>query len=294
LPNSCPHHLIINIGGMVPNALIYWVRGAPLRFFAHWLLHCSRMRTSVGADGLKHIKYPPACDLTNDQYSPITVMQQFYAKVLSSSSSCPLTWLKVLERYVNDPALWPEFKHRFRRHIAQATCEVERRHTNRFKKWNFYLARLVDGRLTNAERVQTAEDALAAFARHCCMEKDFALRIMSFAFMLSVVEMLGPIAQIVLLAIYWTQEVTTALAECEHARNHNLLHKHNSWHLFAANCTLADSRAMLGTRAQKSKGRCTITSDCISAKDRKSKACRIRYKLIPSTFPHPVIDAQLF
>jgi hypothetical protein len=268
---------------MVPNALLYWVRGAPLRFFAHWLLHASRMRTSVGADGLKHIKYPPACDLTNDQYSPITVMQQFYAKVLrSSSSSCPLTWLKVLERYVNDPALWPEFKHRFRRHIAQAACEVERRHTNRFKKWNFYLARLVDGRLTNAERVQTAEDALAAFAGQCCMEEDFARRIMSFAFMWSVVAMLGPIAQIVLLAIYWTQEVTTALAECEHARNHNLLHKHNSWHLFAANCTIADSKAMLGTSAQKSKGRCTITSEGISTKDHKSQAHKWTY---PAPFP---------
>lgn len=266
---------------MVPTTLLYWVRGAPLRFFAHWLLGASRMRTSLGEDRAKHFKFPPACDLTNEAYSPVTVMQQFYAKVLRSGSR----WLHVLERYVDDPALWPEFKHRFRRHIGQANCEVNRRHSDRLARWNFWLARLVDSRLTLAQRVETAEQALAAFARKCCMEEDFALRLMLLPFMSSVDLMLSPTAQMVILAIYWTQELTTALAECEHARNHGLLHKQNAWHLFAANCTMADSKAMFGTGSQKSpSSRCTVTSDGISTECHTEKARSTTQHLCPPIY----------
>lgn len=233
---------------MVPHLLLYWVRGAPLRFFAHWLLASSRARTSMGENRV-HFTHPPCCDLANEAYSPITVMQQFYAKVLRSGSR----WLRVLEEYVNDPTLWPEFKHRFRRHIAQSKCEINRRHSARLKKWNFHLARLVDNRLTMAERVTTAEAALAAYARRCCMEEDYALRLMKLKFMEDVVSMMSSTAQLVILSIYWCVNLTSALAECQHARNHNLLHKFNAWHIFAANCTNADSKAMLGATAQNTK-----------------------------------------
>ena len=241
---------------MVPNLLLFWVRCAPLRFFSYWLLSSSRSRTSVGEDRLKHLTHPAACDLTNETYSPITVMQQFLAKVVRSGSR----WLQVLEKYVNDPTLWPEFKHRFRRHICQCTCEINRRHSARLKKWNWLLARLVDNRLTWAERVATAEAALAAYVRRCCMEEDFALRIMRFKFMVDVASMMSSTAQLVLLSIYWSVNLTTALAECEHARNHNLLHKFNAWHVFAANCTNADGKAMLGAKKQNTKGSTTVTA----------------------------------
>jgi hypothetical protein len=163
-------------------------------------------------------------------------------------------WLRVLEEYVNDPTLWPEFKHRFRRHICQCKCEINRRHSARLRKWNWRLARLVDNRLTCAERVATAEAALAAYVRRCCMEEDFALRIMMFKFMVDVASMMSSTAQLVLLSIYWSVNLTTALAECQHARNHYLLNSKNAWHTFAANATNADGKAMLGATQQNTKG----------------------------------------
>ena len=253
---------------MVPNLLLFWLRGAPLRFLSYWLLESSRARTSVGADTLTRFTHPPACDLVNERYSPITVMQQFYAKVLRAGSR----WLQVLEKYVNDPTLWPEFKHRFRRHIGQCMCEINRRHSSRFRKWNWSLARLVDNRLPWAERVATAEAALAAYVRRCCMEEDYARRLMAFKFMEDVVSMMSSTAQLVLLSIYWSVNLTTALAECEHARNHHLLHSLNGFHLFAANCANADGKAMLGATGQNTKSNLTVTAAGVSQNDCKKKA----------------------
>ena len=163
-------------------------------------------------------------------------MQQFYGMIICDDSR----WLWVLEQYhVNNPEGWADFKANFRRYIAQCSCEVNRRHSARFNRWNFLMSRLVDGRLSYDERIHTADACRSAHARGCCMEEDCATRLMNLPCMNSIVSMLDITAQLILLAVFWSFNLTTAVAECLHARNHNILHPRNAWAVFAANCTTA-------------------------------------------------------
>ena len=54
-----------------------------------------------------------------------------------------------------------------------------------------------------------------------------------------------------LLAGNWADVLTTALAECQHARNRRMLHFQNAFSFFAALCMLADAKGAIGKSGRK-------------------------------------------
>ena len=195
-------------------------------------------------------------------------MQQFYGLIICSGSK----WLRLLELYVGDAERWPAFMHKFRRRIAQVSCEINRRHVARLSRWNFWIARIVDNRLSMQDRIRTAEAALAAKQRGCCMEAGFALRLFALWFTQSIYSIFEATAQIVMLAIFWSVDLTTALAECQHARDHNFLHKLNGWSFFAANSVTACSKAMLSPNTKRNEKTDDLTITEAGATHNQSKA----------------------
>lgn len=69
--------------------LLFFLRSAPLRMIAQWLLSASSLSTpsrehSARQDGKR--RYPPACDLVNPVHSVIVATQQYFATLLHSES----------------------------------------------------------------------------------------------------------------------------------------------------------------------------------------------------------------
>ena len=71
----------------VPSLLLLWVTTAPQRFMSHWLLGMSRLLVP----GAKATLFPPVCDLVNLEWSPVTVCQQFFSRIITAGSEWQLT-----------------------------------------------------------------------------------------------------------------------------------------------------------------------------------------------------------
>lgn len=107
-------------------------------------------------------------------------------------------------------------------------------------------------------------------------------RVALQTFMQTVDGVFGARAQATLLSIYWLFPITTALAECVHARNAQLLHKFNAFPTFAANTCMADSKAMSGPSTFKIAQQMKATHDGVaevSHADRNKKAWRVSFHL---------------
>ena len=225
--------------------LLFWIRSIPIRFMARYLLNSSKERTPFTKSGNSESQYPPMCDLTNHSYSPIIVALQFYSYVLTKTS----VWFVLLAHYTAADANLEAFKHCIRRNIGQAAAEFHRRHAYRFGRWPFLSARLVDNRLSEDARLLTAYDYFDT--KECCHDKGMTTRLPKIFNIKEPGDLLQTSILIALAAIWWAAQLCTALVECEHARNRNLLHFLNSWSFFVAKALHADSKAFLKQKEEK-------------------------------------------
>ena len=162
----------------IPMLLLLWCRAAPLRFIASWILSKSKMpspskATPIRANSIK--EYPAACDLTNPQYSPVTVARQFYSSCLRANSN----WMQVLNLYAEARGLDSRSftKDVARRQLAQADAQVHRRHSYRFSRPPLYpFPQIADDRRSNSERARIAHHWYHK-SKECCDDEGFNRRI---------------------------------------------------------------------------------------------------------------------
>jgi len=222
---------------MVARLLILWVRTGPVRHLSHWLLYNSRQQSPINAnEDTSGPKLPPCCDLVNDEFSPVVTMQQFYSEIMADGSD----WQRVVQGYAPE-ANCDEIRNDFRRQNGAAASEAHRRHTWRLRRWPFPLARTIDHRLPTRMRESTCFDWIRS--KKCCNDAGLGRRLKHRDCWNHVSEMMDVTAQLLLIAIFYAICLTTALAECTHARNQQLSHFQNCWGLFSAFCTRADALA---------------------------------------------------
>ena len=117
---------------------------APLRYFGAWLFkHCQ---------GESDREIPHICDLTNDEYSPVTIVMQFYSAILMVTNAWQCFW----RRLVGNDAWTSTMHNHVRRLVAHSAAQTHRRHCYRFASLPFRAARLVDPRLPYATRCDEA------------------------------------------------------------------------------------------------------------------------------------------
>jgi hypothetical protein len=225
----------------VPKLLLLWISCAPLRFFSHWLLGRSQTRTPFSALNQKDDVHPPICDLVNEVWSPVTVMLQFWSNALCNTS----VWLRILSDYAKIAGIDVDdfVVNNARRQLAQRHAEAHRRHRKRFQDWPWCFAIIVDHRVPLEQREAMGRRFLAACL--FCLDPGFLRKLRKVACFQTLAGMFDVSSQFFLWAVFWSIQVTTAIVECEHARNGRLLASLNAWAYFSANVANADSRSLL-------------------------------------------------
>ena len=85
-------------------------------------------------------------------------------------------------------------------------------------------------------------------------------------------QLFGDTLQFLLLVCFWAAYLTTAVVECNHARNRRLIHHNHNWPMFSALCTLADAKNAnkvnmdtgKGTNVVSAKARLSVSSDGVA------------------------------
>lgn len=229
----------------IPMFMLFWIRTAGIRFFSHWLLTYSRTRTPFNDsfdDDPDYDHYPPIINLLNDTFSPIVVVIQFFGCLLVHSGD----WVTILLLWKPDTFTDEEWLGIARRQFLAAQCEFHRRTSYRFSRWPWPIFLCVDDRMA----WETRRGIMEMFVDHakrksCCLDPGWLRRMAALGKWTSVAILSSKVVRIVLWAVAWALALTTALAECTHARNRNLMHFLNNFAIFAAKCVHADVRSMV-------------------------------------------------
>ena len=123
---------------------------------------------------------------------------------------------------------------------------------------------MIDDRLSMSDRTHAARKFVDS--NECCQDAGFGrrLKIHYLEFFVSVATIMSLPATLFLQAFFWSLQLTTALAECEHARNRNLMQSMQNWSTFSALCVLSDARAMVGGQRQRESQQCLRSQSHLS------------------------------